>query len=426
MCLIIILSMLFAACNLNLLGETLDVAGDIQEETDREDSKNGEQNIMITAEEDEKIKNLICDYYARLYSEPVESYNSYVASGTIPEKIREIIAEDTINFSEGNRKIGIHLPRYVSLNGVTAIEYEIARISGSEGETVPDIEADCVQAAGGNVHYFVKVNLRTKCIPDSEFNAVFKRANESPVYTKAEGRNVNENLTDYMRIEAKYDVVVKKIDGNYKIVEAKELGSIPGLENRMHVSNNGFVSRKPLINIAKDQKGGNYLNENDCKQYENESYTIKNFFETLKKCLDSSKMDLFYSSWEKGAEQFKGFINKLDMYMESDTGKLSELMSIDGTYKSDFDYSDFILKAGMKEFAGEFENFSVQPHPAYTQRRKLYIVTFDVPVQKVNSPMEGKNSKYRYDYFITLTDKDGEIKIKKIELNECFDTQLLN
>lgn len=425
-CMVIAAAVFFGGCNISFLNKSEEKANANEEESNAGENKSIEKDVFISKEEDEKIKKLICDYYESLYSEPIDSFNPFVVSGKIPDIIRDFIAEDTLNMSEGNREIGIHLPRYVSFNGITAVEYEVVKVKGSDGSMVPYIEAECMSRDGENALYFVKVNLRTKCLPDGDFNNTFERVEESPVYTKIKDKNINENLADYIKLQAKYEISVKNVGGSYKIVEAREASNVPGLKNRLYVLNNDFVSRKPLINITKGQDGESYLNESEGKQYEKESGVIKDFFESLRLNLDSSKMRVFHTTWDSGTAQFRDFLNKLGQYGEKDAGKLVDLMSIDNNYKLNFDFSVFLLKSDMDSIAGEFVNFTVLPHPAYSQRRRVYIVTFDAPVHKINSALEGKNSIYRYDYFVTLKAKDDNIKIKKIELNECFNTELLN
>jgi hypothetical protein len=68
-----------------------------------------------------------------MYENPIEKFNN---TAVIPENIKEFIAERTKTEGSNNPEVGIHLPRYVELNGVTVTGMELLE-NGNEGSVVP-------------------------------------------------------------------------------------------------------------------------------------------------------------------------------------------------------------------------------------------------------------------------------------------------
>ena len=67
----------------------------------------------------------------------------------------------------------------------------------------------------------------------------------------------------------------------------------------------------------------------------------------------------------------------------------------------------------------DVNNFMVTPHPAYSEKIKLYYVNFDATVQKTNG-ITDEHFTYRYDYIVSLAENEDSVYIDKFKLNECF------
>lgn len=373
----------------------------------------------VTGEEDERIKSLINDYFSCLYAEPAISYYPCCTTGTLPAKIKDFISPSTVSLAEGNPEIGIHMPRFVEINGLTAIGYEIVKNKGVGDKELPDIEAGFAGNSGDSSFYFVKVGLYAKCVNSSTLEMLYTLNTQNNIWQKKDTQAVDENLTDTIRVQVKYDVEVRKEDGNYKLVSVKEANTRTGLKNRLYIYNNDFMTRLPYLNSMKTADGKAYVNEDDGKTYEEEKAVIQSFFDSLKKSLNKENMKLLYPMWNTGTADFKGFLDKIAQPGEGDAKKLSDLMEIRDDYRTKFGYESFPLQVNMERLEGEYKSFEVVPHPGYTKKQKRYAVAFKVPVKKANGLIEGEEDVYGYDYFVTLAKANEVLKVSGIKLNEC-------
>jgi len=372
----------------------------------------------ITGEEDARIKTLINDYFSSLYSEPVEDYYIYSATGKVPEKIKGFISNDTINMAEGNREIGIHLPRFIETNGLVCISYELAMKKSSNGPENPDIDANFSGESGSSFLYYTKVNLYARCVNTANFETLFTMSQADNTWTKVNANPVDENQTDTIKIQARYDVQVRKEDGNYKLETVKEAVTTNEARSRLLLYNNDFISRLSYLDCTKSEDGKSYIKEEDGKVYEEEKALITAFFNVLKNSLNVENMKLMQTVWDKDAADFSTFLGKISQSGEDDTEKIIDLMDIKDDYKTKFDYCSLPLQLNMERLDGEFSEMEIVPHPGYTKKRKIYSITFKVPVIKVNGSVQGDECVYRYDYFVTLSKVNETLKIDGIRLNE--------
>ena len=93
-------------------------------------------------------------------------YTENTRSGLIPDSVKQYIASQTIQEGDGNPEIPIHLPRYISLNGMTIISYDVVRLGE---KAVPDISAKYIGKNGDNLLYFCKIIAKVKAVPDEIF-----------------------------------------------------------------------------------------------------------------------------------------------------------------------------------------------------------------------------------------------------------------
>jgi hypothetical protein len=373
----------------------------------------------ISKEEDERIKNLINDYFSSLYSVPAENYYTYCTTGTIPAKIRDFISKSTISLAEGNREIGIHMPRFVEINGLTAIRYEIITEKVDDGTKYAGIEPGFAGNIGDSTFYYVKLNLYAKCMDSGILNTFYTLNATDNTWKKKDGASFNEALADTVRVQARYDVEVRKEDGSYKIATVKEASTKDSLKNRLYIYNNDFMSRFPYINNTKTADGKAYVKEADGKMYEEEKAVIKSFFSSLKNSLNRENMKLLYPVWTVGSANFKSFLDKIAQPGEGGNKKFNELVEIKEDYRTRFDYGSLPLQLNMERLEGDFKSFEVVPHPGYTKKQITYIVTFKASVIKANGFIEGEECVYKFDYFVTLAKSNEVLKVNGIKLKEC-------
>lgn len=376
--------------------------------------------MSLSREENDRIVTLIKDYFSSVYSEPVENYAGSSATGTIPAKLKDFISKGTVSLAEGNPEIGIHLPRFVEFNGLTAVDYEIIRFRGNDGQEAPAIDARFSGSRDGSAFYYVKVELIAKCVNNSTLAALYTLNPQNNLWQKKDEQPLDEGLVDYIRVRARYDVEAVKEDGTYKLVGIKEASTQKSLKNRLYTHNNDFMDRLPYVNSEKDEDGVAYVNENDGKAYEEEKAVILSFFNSLKDSLDSERMKLGQVRWREGSEGFVDFLDRVGQPGDGGAKKLNELMDIREDYRSRFDYASLPIQPDMEKLVGEYKSFEVTPHPGYTRKQKKYFVGFEVSVKKTNGMIEGEDHLYRYDYLVTLSTVNELLKVSGISLNECF------
>ncbi len=361
---------------------------------------------VIAASDNESISKLIEDYYTKLFASPPESYITNSVTGTVPEKIKGFVAKETIDEGQGNPEIGLHYPRFVSVNGFTAVNYQIIK-----GKEKPSIKSEFIGMDGNNYLYFVKIDLMARCIPDGIFIGMYKENPADRTYTKT--GTLDGKPASKMRIEARYDVQIIKDDGEFKILKATEAANQYGYKNRLFRLNNDFISRLSCLNLEKDSSGS-YINGNDGKQYEQEKNLIQDFFNSLKS-IDSDRMQLLKVKWNKGQADFQGLLDKFKVA----AGKKGKTIIVVGSdYKQKFDVDAFPLQPIMQRIIN-FKGFEITPHPTYTNGNKKYIVKMEADVRQING-ISDKTDTYKYDYFVTLSGDGDYLKISSIKLNGYF------
>lgn len=379
----------------------------------------------ISKQENEKAQKFISDYFVKLYSDSLENFMLYEISGVIYPGIKDMIAKNTLTIADGNPEVGLSYPRYVSMNGMTAISYElISKSKNKDDKFVADMSVNYVGEKSGSALYYVKVKLKAKCVPDDVFvNTIYKAVLQKPKLdkgdlTKAVAAN-KDNQTDFMKLQAKYDVEVKKEGDSYKIVTAKETNFKPGSVRRMFYLNNDFMERLSYLNTQKD--GNTYADEEDGKTYDKEKGVILSFFNGLRSISNSENMKLLYPKWNSSLNDFKDIVRKLSsLYKNKDEKNIIDYMDLGNDYRAKFDYDSLLLHQNMEKTKGQFSNINVVLHPAYTQKQKRYVVTFEVPVELINGMIVGSDSVYKYDYFVTLSGNDKTLKVNSVRLNEFY------
>jgi len=364
----------------------------------------------ISKEDDTKAKKIISDYFAALYTEAaVDDYNDYSRSGIIPGNIRGYIADKTIKEGDGNPEIGIHLPRYISINGMTIIGYNVETMN-ENGEEKPNIVSDFISKNGDNCLYFTRVYCKAKAVTDEVFSKLYRK-NEDNTYTKL--GEVNSEDIDFMRVEIRYDVELTRSDIGFSILRAIESNIKSGMKNRLFIFNNNNITRLPYLDLSKNQDGS-YKNLADGETYEAEKAVITEFFPKLAG-LDRERMNLLSYRWKQGLNSVAEFFDSLGITTGEGGAKLIEL---DFKYDKNYPFDSLPLRNNMGSIK-EVKNFEITPHPAYSEKNRLYYVNFDAEVQLANG-ITDEYFTYRYDYIVSLSKTEESVYIEKFKLNEYY------
>jgi len=371
--------------------------------TDKE--QNSELQQAINSAEDEKIKNLISDYFTEMYAETVLNYQSYSEKGSIPEQLKKYLAKRTTNEGDNNIEIGLNYPRFVGLNGTTLIDYSL--LTQTEKKEKPQIEAVFIEKNNDRVLYFVKLNLKAKCIPDEVFNKNYELNESTQTYKKISEPDSDD--VDTVKVQARFDVELIKENNDFKILRARESTFKEGARNRLFRYNNDFISKIPYLNLDKKEDNQTYINKEDYETYEKEKEIITAFFDNILS-LDNERRNLLGGKWEEGSESFGRLCNIIEI--NKDKNK-KELFSIDGDYKDKFPKNALILEGNYDTLQVE-EGLNVSLHPAYSEKKKWYIVTFTAIC---NNSSFAHNQSFSFDYYIKLTGNDSNLRIESIKLN---------
>ncbi|NLL06206.1 MAG: hypothetical protein GX270_10570 [Clostridiaceae bacterium] len=353
-----------------------------------------------SVEEDNKVLEMLSKYFEEVYNEPFENYYQNVVTGNVPDKLKTFIAKRTLDEGTGNPEIGIHLPRVVEINGLSIVGYEIIKDSSNKAI----IDSGFIGKTGENFLYFVKLNLRAKALENTLFDQFYVRNPENKMYDKIAGTAPTDDLYEFIKTQAKFDVEVTQQDGQYKIVTVKEANYKPELKNRIFKLNNEFLTRKP------------YLDENndaEKKVLETETALIEGFFNNLTK-LDKERMILFKSKWETGPAEFINFLELTEAFKVNE----KDAMFIDQNYKKNFNYDAFPLQINMEKI-NSLNNMKIVEHPGYTSKKKWYMVSFDASLLQSNG-MVGEEQTYYYDYFVTLKYANDTLYVESMKLNEYY------
>lgn len=368
----------------------------------------------LKQEEIKGIRNAIRDYFVKLYAQDIGSYEKNSATGAIPENIRSFIAGRTLNEGDMNPEVGIHFPRYVGINGLTAISYSLISTKGAEGTETPQIEASYLGKKGDSLMFFAKVDLKAGCVPDGVFNANYRQNGTSGAYEKIPNTAVGEGQIESIKLQASYDIEVVSQDDGYKILSARESSLVPGARNRLSVMNNGFVTRLPYLDITKGQDGKTYNNAEDGAVYEKEAAMISSFFENLKN-LDGERMSLLRQRWAAGQKEFTDFLSKTGVTKD---GESKELMNIGSDYRTRFDIDSFPLQPNMEKIT-DMKEFSVTPYISYSSKQKVYTVKFTGAVKMINGLIDSTND-YKFNLKVYLSGAGDTLRLSVLKLDEYY------
>ena len=155
---IVVCITVFTGCNLPFIGNSVNLTTAV--------ANNPPKDALdaISETENLKIKTVIGDYLTKLYEIPLKECLNDSMNGTINDSIKQFIAKETVEVSEGNPEIRLHYPRIVYINGMLTGGYEILKNINEAGKEVSDCEISYIGKANGVFNYYVKLNLNAKCV----------------------------------------------------------------------------------------------------------------------------------------------------------------------------------------------------------------------------------------------------------------------
>jgi len=398
------------------------------------DQKQSDVNSIRNAEQ------LITNYFTKVYSKQLKDYDTFNASGTIPDELKEFIAQSTIDLENGNPEIGLNFPRTLYLNGYMLGNYELINDDGK-----PEIDTTQIGMKDGIQTYYVKINLKAKSVNlDSLINIIALTADKATVNnlskSLADGnfavisgvmeklikdktfeeaaKDINSsNALDNIKVQFKYDVQVVNEDGTAKISSCRETDRVNSYLNRLSIFNYGSVDRIPFLNIERQKNSNTFMNKVEKDTFDNESALISSYFTNLCANLNNDKMSLLTSAWNKNALTFKDIIDKGFKATNKNSKNLVDLMDITGEYRTRFQIGAFPILTNIDKINGPLSNLSITIHPGYSEKIKKYIVTFKAPVEKINGMVDGYQNTCSYDYTVTLSGSGDNTKVSGMELD---------
>jgi hypothetical protein len=360
---------------------------------------------ITSPDEDNKVKEMLKEYFGKIYEKPINEYEQNILSGNIPDSISGMIANRTLEEGNNNPEVGIHLPRMVSINGIVALDYDI--IIANDGK--PLVDAAFVGDTNDIFVYYVKVDLKAKGLAESYFLQYYQKNPDTKLYERikenGQEKEINEEAYDYIKVQARYDVIKEVKD--YKVLTQREANYKPGLTKRLFILNNDFLTRIPYLNTKIEEEK---------KVYDEEKALIELYFNNLLK-VDKERMNLIKSNWNKDKLVFIDILQKIGV-SSAEGGK--NLLLIDDDYKGKFKIESFPLQINMERL-NRYDSFTVSVHPGYSYKNKMYMVSFKAAAVNTNG-MIGDETFYQYDYVITMKNVNGTTLIDSVKLNEYFKT----
>jgi len=129
--------------------------------------------------------------------------------------------------------------------------------------------------------------------------------------------------------------------------------------------------------------------------------------------LDRERMALLRAKWYEGYTGFMEFLSGLGINKVND----KEILFTDANYTQKFNIMSFPLQVNMERI----ESIVILNNPAsgLHPKNKMYFVIFDASVVKANG-MIGDKVVYKYDYTVSMKNKDNKLMIDEIKLNEFY------
>lgn len=353
-------------------------------------SQNASQIKGISSEENKKIIDLISNFYEKMFTEPIDKYKDNVLKGNLADNIIPYMS--TISVSEFNNipEMKIHYPRYVELNSLTIIGYEIIK------NDKPDFTITYAGNYGGKPMYVAKLNLKAKVIDSEEFNKSFERDSKTGYYSSKSAPS--DTSTDFIKVNLTYDVSLNKDKDGYKIYTAIESGDTQALKYRLYTLNNNFIDRDKYLNES---------NKKDKEILDKDKKIISNFINSLKN-IDSTRNLSIAKDWNDSVDKLKDRLKGYSFNVE-------EINFGENTsYKKSFPLEAFTTNLNLEKII-DIKNINTLLHPGFSEKKHVYIVQFKANVEMKSGFLEDIKP-HNIEYIIMIKDQ----KIAGAKLNEAF------
>jgi hypothetical protein len=410
---------------------------------------NQEQQTPVSSiEEDEKAKTLISDFYDKLFSEPIEVSYKYNVEGAVPDKVKGMISEDTIASKGNTTELPIHYPRFVELNGMTIVGYEVIKNDNKpnidaafyEEKIVQDVSSEIDMSSGVNAavvntpaieepavdvanddnddikanpeqnlndkhffDYYVSVYLLATVVKNDDFGTYFRYNPETRLIDKLS--EIPKEKVDKIRIKARYDVLLfKSVSGDYKIESAIEATAKQN-SYRFNKINNEFIEQVSFFDMQ---------NPKDSKEYQEETKFLSDYFKIMMLSVDSEKYNILNSKWATSAEEFASYLDILGLLKNSKQDYLKNILDKE-TYKNRFDIKAFPIKPGIKKVKSC--EISVNEHLSFMEKQRNYRVLIDANVDK-NEGKISSDVQYNYEIVANVSREVDKITINSYKLSQ--------
>lgn len=363
-----------------------------------------DNTYVIDAGFEAQTQSLVKQFYEKVFSEASMQDLYWAAEGrNVLEPLREMMSEETLDKWEGTRELPVHYPRFVQIHGLTMYDYDL--LTNEEG--TPKITTRFYESnqAGDKFSFFTEVELKAYVILKDRFEDYYSDRTE--YFGKIS--NIPEEDKEFIKIKARYDVVVSTKDGSPKIVSALESTSNRNKWVR-HPLNNDFVERLPFHDLDTLENNQEYLEE---------TAFIKDFMEDMFSKIDRSTNSIINFEWDRGGQALetylldKGLLTRedgqmyfYDMFDENDDDSRS--------YRTRINKDVFPIKPGMERINSI--NIKFNQFPSYTSAHRSYRVKVNAWGQTIKGALDGVR-EYEYEYNVILNRQDEEIYIDEIRLN---------
>lgn len=362
----------------------------------------------ISKDEDQSNQKIISDYMIKMYSHQIDYFKEYSELGTIPEDLKSFIAKRTIDEGSNNTEIGLHYPRYVSLNGQTIIGYTPI-MDGKGDKKQPRITSTFIHSKDNIILYYVKIDFKADCVPDDLFKDNYTVNDATNLYHKVS--DVDSASIDNMNVQLNYDIEFVKEGDKYKIFRARESAYNQGARNRLIVYNNDFIKKLPYLDLTKTDDNSAYVNKADGDEFEKGKSVITAFFDNMLS-IDNDRRLLLDNTWNTGFSNFDKLFKAIGLNKNKD-GK--EILSLGVDYRERFPNDALLINNGASKITLK-DTYKVNLHPAYSKLRKLFLVSFDATVVKTVGSYDNTQD-YTFDYLIEISGSGNDVKIKSVKLN---------
>lgn len=370
-----------------------------------------------------EASKLIEDFFNNAYSKSIDSYNSAVAYGKIPEGYMDYLATRIIKEGNENPEVGLAYPRYVGLNGVNIVEY----VPMYQSQYVYNMDYTLVGKKNNGFWFYVTFYVKARVLPDDAFNRSYKYNPITHVYENILPEDTSRD--DMIKTKVKYEVIIGEDGKKMKIFQVRESDFKPNIKFTNIKENNDFMTREEYLftgNVASIKKEELKATlQKEVEALSKEQLLIKDFIKKIT-VLDRERMNLMFSVWNKNKKSFADFLIQRNLIgrknVESEiNGYLNyDNIVIGEDYRNTFDYEAFPVRNNMIQIKKLNEDkIKITQHPLYTPKNKRLIAEFSM-LTELDGGIPDRSATYNYKYEFGITKPDNTPFIKSMKLIEYY------